>query len=93
MDGKMNWNPWHGCYRISEGCKNCYVFDRDESFGRKTACITKTSGFDLPIRKSRLDSYKVSDGCKIYTCMTSDFFIDFADQWRPEAWEMIHMRN
>ncbi|WP_143675676.1 DUF5131 family protein, partial [Succinivibrio dextrinosolvens] len=20
------WNPWHGCIKISEGCKNCYMF-------------------------------------------------------------------
>ncbi|MBE6038714.1 MAG: DUF5131 family protein, partial [Anaerofustis stercorihominis] len=20
------WNPWHGCRKISDGCKNCYVY-------------------------------------------------------------------
>ena len=20
-----NWNPWHGCTKISPGCANCYV--------------------------------------------------------------------
>ncbi|MDE6046291.1 MAG: phage Gp37/Gp68 family protein, partial [Alistipes sp.] len=19
------WNPWHGCRKISEGCRHCYV--------------------------------------------------------------------
>ena len=20
------WNPWHGCLKYSEGCKNCYMY-------------------------------------------------------------------
>ena len=20
------WNPWHGCVKCSEGCKNCYMY-------------------------------------------------------------------
>ncbi|WP_367617448.1 DUF5131 family protein, partial [uncultured Bilophila sp.] len=20
------WNPWHGCRKISPGCRHCYVF-------------------------------------------------------------------
>ena len=23
------WNAWHGCHKISAGCKNCYMFRRD----------------------------------------------------------------
>ena len=23
------WNPWHGCKKISEGCKNCYMYYLD----------------------------------------------------------------
>ena len=22
----VSWNPWHGCRKISEGCRNCYVY-------------------------------------------------------------------
>ena len=28
------WNPWHGCRKISEGCRNCYVYRIDERHGR-----------------------------------------------------------
>ncbi|MCB7206753.1 DUF5131 family protein, partial [Dorea formicigenerans] len=21
-----NWNPWHGCHKISAGCEHCYVY-------------------------------------------------------------------
>ena len=23
--GGVNWNPWHGCHKISSRCQNCYV--------------------------------------------------------------------
>ena len=26
------WNPWHGCQKISPGCKNCYVYRQDFKF-------------------------------------------------------------
>lgn len=22
---EIAYNPWHGCVRVSEGCRNCYV--------------------------------------------------------------------
>ena len=25
----INWNPWHGCKKFSEGCENCYVINDD----------------------------------------------------------------
>nr|WP_278849220.1 DUF5131 family protein [Megamonas funiformis] len=24
------WNPWHGCLKYSEGCKNCYMYYLDK---------------------------------------------------------------
>ena len=26
------WNAWHGCYKISTGCQNCYMFRRDAKY-------------------------------------------------------------
>ena len=23
------WNPWHGCHKLSEGCRHCYVYRGD----------------------------------------------------------------
>lgn len=23
------WNPWHGCRKCSEGCRNCYMYYLD----------------------------------------------------------------
>lgn len=87
------WNPWHGCHKYSEGCKNCYVYRRDESIGKDASVITKTGSFELPLKRSRGGEYKLSPGSTIYTCMTSDFFIEEVDVWRPEAWRMIKERQ
>ena len=85
------WNPWHGCIKISPGCLNCYVYRGDERYGRDSGIVAKTRSFDLPLRKNRRGEPKIS-GETVYTCFTSDFFLDEADAWRGEAWAMIKMR-
>ena len=88
------WNPWHGCHKISPGCMNCYVYRRDESIGKDASIVTKTGDFDLPIKKNRQGEYKLkSDAGVVYTCMTSDFFLDVADEWRERCWDMIRDRK
>ena len=88
------WNPWHGCKKISPGCLNCYVYRRDAEFGKYSNIIARTSSFDLPVRRDRKGMYKLlPDGESVYTCMTSDFFVEEADEWRPEAWKMIQARG
>lgn len=88
------WNPWHGCMKISPGCNHCYVYRRDAEFGKDTSKVHKTSKFDLPIQKNRKKEYKLLPELEpVYTCMTSDFFIKDADEWRKDAWEMIRERS
>lgn len=89
----MQWNPWHGCKKISPGCMHCYVYRRDGSVGRDASQITKNASFDLPIKKNRNGAYKVPPGETLYTCFTSDFLLEEADGWRREAWEMIRQRS
>lgn len=86
------WNPWHGCHKISEGCKNCYMFNKDEKFGRNSNIIVKTSNFSLPLKKTRFGEYKLRTKEKVFVCMTSDFFIEEADEWREKVWEIIKWR-
>lgn len=86
------WSPWHGCRRISPGCLNCYVYARDAQYGKDSASVAKTASFDLPIRRKRDGSYKLKPGEEIFTCGTSDFFLEEADEWRQEAWRMIRLR-
>lgn len=92
---KDTWNPWHGCHKKSEGCANCYMYYLDWVRAKKDgSIISKVKGdFNYPIRKKKDGSYVVPSGSKIRICMTSDFFLEEADQWRTEVWEMIRMRK
>lgn len=88
------WNPWHGCIKISPGCNHCYVYRRDAEFGKDSSKVHKTSKFNLPVQKNRKKEYKLQPESEpVYTCMTSDFFIKDADEWRKEAWAMIKERS
>lgn len=87
------WNLWHGCHKLSAGCKHCYVYRGDSKRGIDSSVVTKTKNFDLPVQKKRNGEYKIPPGSLVYTCFTSDFFLEDADDWRAEAWEMIKLRS
>ena len=91
----IEWNPWHGCTKISPGCKYCYVYRQDEMYGSQTASseCRKTLAYNLPIKKKRDGSYKIPSGKMIFTCFTSDFLLKDADEWRSECWLMIRERQ
>ena len=87
------WNPWHGCKKCSEGCQNCYMYYNDARRGKNGADIYRTkTGFRYPLSKDRSGQYKVKSGEMLRVCMNSDFFLEEADPWREEAWEIIHQR-
>ena len=87
------WNPWHGCIKCSEGCQNCYMFFLDRLRERDGAQIYRTrAGFDYPLQRDRSGSYKIQSGELIRVCMTSDFFLEEADPWREDAWDIMSQR-
>ena len=86
--GGVNWNPWHGCHKTSAGCAHCYVYRMDGKHGKDANLVTKTNDFYLPIAHLRNGSYKIPPESFIWTCFTSDFLLEDADAWRPEAWRM-----
>ena len=90
-----DWNPWHGCTKISPGCKYCYVYRQDEMYGSNTASslCRKTGSFDLPVKRKRDGSYKIPSGKIVFTCFTSDFLLEDADSWRQDCWRMIKERK
>lgn len=94
-DKCANWNPWHGCTKISSGCKYCYVYRQDEMYGAAVSSrmCRKTGNFDLPMKRRRDRSYKIPSGTMVYTCFTSDFLLADADPWRQECWQMIRQRS
>lgn len=87
------WNPWHGCKKCSEGCENCYMYFLDAQRGKNGSDIYRTkSGFNYPLSKDRHGRYKVQSGEQLRVCMTSDFYLEEADEWRNEAWNIIRQR-
>lgn len=89
-----NWNPWHGCIKCSEGCENCYVYYLDALYGKSAAEIHRTKGsFSYPLARDKNRRYKLQSGEMLSVCMTSDFFLEEADQWRDEAWDIIRQRK
>ncbi|MDO5571688.1 MAG: DUF5131 family protein [Bacteroidales bacterium] len=91
----FNWNPWHGCTKISLGCKYCYVYRQDEMYGSEISSseVRQTKDFNLPLKRKRDKSYKLTSGAIVFTCFTSDFLVEEADKWRDEAWRMIKERD
>ena len=87
------WNPWHGCKKISEGCENCYMYFLDAQRDKSGADIYRVkNNFDYPLHKDRNGNYKIKSGEYIRVCMTSDFFLEEADEWRKDAWNIMKKR-
>lgn len=88
------WNPWHGCVKCSEGCDNCYMYYLDALHGEDGSVVRRTGqGFRYPLSRDRSGAWRVRPGELIRVCMTSDFFLEQADAWRPEAWNIIRQRS
>lgn len=77
------WNPWHGCQKVSPGCKFCYMH-RDKDRFKKDGSILLRSGdsiFNKPL--------KAKEPTLFFTCSFSDWFEPRADEFRAEAWKII----
>ncbi len=86
---KIGWtdhtvNFWTGCTKVSEGCKFCYMYRDKERYGKDPKELVKTN---IKTVNKVLRTAKAGD--KIFTCSWSDFFIEGADEWRAEAWDII----
>lgn len=76
------WNPWHGCHKVSAGCKNCYMFSDKARYGQDPNKVVRSkTTFQEPL--------KWKEGRRIFTCSWSDWFIEEADEWRDEAYDVI----
>lgn len=89
----VSWNPWHGCRKFSEGCRNCYVYRQDARYDRDGGAVRRTAAFGLPVQRRRDGRFRIPAGERVYTCFTSDFLLEEADAWRAEAWEMMRLRR
>lgn len=87
-DSNIQWtgntvNFWHGCEKVSPGCKYCYMY-RDKARWNKDGreVIRSTDATFSAALKWR-------ESIKVFTCSYSDFFIEEADEWRNDAWDII----
>lgn len=77
------WNPWRGCIKVSEGCKNCYMYRDQRRYGNDPMRVVRAAS------KTFYSPLKWKEPCKVFTCSWSDFFLESADEWRHEAWHII----
>jgi protein gp37 len=68
------------------------MFFLDALRNKNGADIYKTANFDYPLQRKRDGSWKIQSGEMIRVCMTSDFFLEEADEWRDQAWEIMRQR-
>jgi len=76
------WNPIIGCYKVSTGCKYCYA-ERDMKRWGKSFKPHRASDavFYSPL--------KWKEPARVFTCSYSDFFLEDADSYRDEIWNII----
>lgn len=76
------WNPWRGCHRVSPGCLNCYMYAGMRRFGNDPKSVVRAADVTFNAPHNWYNK-------RIFVCSWSDFFIEEADAWRVEVWEMI----
>lgn len=76
--------------KVTEKKMNKYL-KQIENFLNEVA-INK-SNYDYPIKKDRNGLYKLPGGTFVRVCITSDFFLEEADEWRDKAWDYIRKRT
>jgi protein gp37 len=88
IKSKIEWceyshNFWHGCKKLGIECKACYMFRNKKKFEQDGSVVYRLSDATfykpLYIREKSL----------IFTCSYSDFFLEEADAWRQDAWDVI----
>ena len=81
-----SWNPWIGCRRVSDGCRNCYMYREQTRYGKDPSDIHRTTTSTWRQVK------KFEPGAFVFVCSWSDFFLQDADPWRDDAWRVIEGR-
>lgn len=79
---EATWNPWHGCHKVSQGCKNCYMFRDKKRYGQDPNVVVRS-------KTKFYDPLKWTEPRTIFTCSWSDFFIEESDAWRDEAFAIM----
>src|SRR5947209_1783329 len=82
-------NFWLGCDKVAPECSHCY-FDRillrqgREPWEQLYKSKTWTDAAKWEKKAAAAHEYR-----RVFTCSLSDFFHVKADEWRPDAWQVI----
>ncbi len=76
-------NFWTGCTKVSPGCKYCYMHRIYDSKGVNPNLVRRTSDATF------YQALSWKEPKMIFTNSMSDFFIEEADQYREDAWNVI----
>ncbi len=84
------WNPWYGCDKVGPECQNCYIgrILRRRGLEPWGHVYRAKTTWSLPLRMQKRAETE-GKRLKLFTCSLSDFFHRKADQWRPDAWQVI----
>ena len=69
------------------------VYRGDARRGLDASQVHRTKSYDLPLRQKRDGSWTIPPGDMVWTCFSSDFLLEDADEWRPWAWAMMKVRS
>lgn|GEM_PF-493498 len=84
-----SFNFWIGCHKISEGCKNCYMFHAQNRRGVDPEDVRRCmTTWGQPIKWQK-EAEKAGEYKSVFACSYSDFFMAEADEWRDDAWALI----
>lgn len=85
---KISWcdstiNFWQGCHKVSEGCKYCYMYRDKKRYGQDANVVVRSAKatFNKPLIWG--------EPARVFVCSWSDFFIEEADPWRDDAYEIM----
>ncbi len=79
---------WVGCQPVSEGCLHCYAKAISGKQEKDFNVVTRTQTWKDPLKWQR-EAFDLGEIRTVFSCSMGDFFHKDADQWRPEAWEII----
>lgn len=84
------WNCWQGCHKVSPGCKNCYMFAEKSRYNQNPNVVVRSSEstFNAPLKWAK-NPEKYGHIKRIFVDSWSDFFVEEADPWRKEAWDIM----
>ena len=101
-DSPISWtdntyNPWQGCHKVSPGCSGCYLFSWQARYGKLQDVVIRSKpptfraprGWQEQMAQGTYTKPHHGATLLVFTCSLSDFFIEEADAWRPEVWDIL----